>query len=337
MAVALGAALVALAGPARAQTDPPDPPPGPPPARPQLDGEPPPPGFPRRPTLPKPPPSTEAPPELEQDVDLEELEGWIALREEAVEPPPPVRASFAAIGWFDLRTRIRADRFGIEGSHLDALEADQGLPSGGASPWTEITIGRTIRGGFDFLQLARTGQFEHQASDVVFDGVRVARRGDVARASFEVLTTSGFVEWDPLYGRTYRFGLVGGARYFRLSGGLEGVRAADSPTTISVRRQGELLSPFFGGFVELTPFPSLTVATRIQFMNWSWSALGLRDARYLEFRLGGTINIVPGVLGIGAEFRYLVVRAEAKQEEGGRRLEAGLAASGAALVVTLSF
>ena len=40
------------------------------------------------------------------------------------------------------------------------------------------------------------------------------------------------------------------------------------------RSRGELFTPFFGGHVELTPFPYLSVFTRIQFISWSWQQIG---------------------------------------------------------------
>lgn len=294
-------------------------------------------GFPRRPSLPS---EDEAPPPdpLEEgDLDFEELEKWIVLREEAAPPPPLVRAQLGPVFWIDVQSEIRADRAGVRGTRLDDLEGAQGLRSSGVSPWIELSIGRDVRGGADVLYLERGGEPTRQDGDVFFDGVHLAAPGDVVDTRFQLLTTSGYVEWDPLYGKTYRFGLLGGVRYFRLQAKFRGVRSQLSPAVVTLRRRAELLSPLFGGFVELTPFEMLTVSARVQFMNWSWSDVGLRDARYLEFRLGGVVQLIPGVLGVGADFRYLVVRAEGDNDDDRRRMEGGMAASGVALTLTLAF
>ncbi|MCO5169625.1 MAG: hypothetical protein M9894_25065 [Planctomycetes bacterium] len=284
-------------------------------------------GFPQRPELPD---------DLGELDSFEEFERWITLRDEAASPPPLLRLQLGPVFWVDIQSEIRADRRGLRGTPLRELERRQGLIASGVSPWVELSIGRDIRGGADVLHLVREGKLYHQDEPVLFDGVDLARPGDLVRSRFELFTASGFVEWDPLYGRTYRFGLLGGARYFRFQGAFEAVRRGLDPATLTVRRRGELISPFFGGFVELTPFEYLTVSSRVQFMNWSWKDVGLKSARYLEFRLGATIHIIPEVLGFGAEFRYLVVRAESSRDAD-RQLEAGTAASGVALTVTLTF
>jgi hypothetical protein len=286
------------------------------------------------------PPDTPSPdeevPELEDELDLEELERWITLESEPTAPPPLVRAQVGSVFWVDVQSEIRTGRGGVPGTQLLDLENEQGLTASGVSPWIELSIGRNVRGGADLLHLDRNGTPERQERSVVFDGVTLANPGDLIEARFELLTTAGFVEWDPLFGKTYRFGLLGGVRYFRLESVLRGIRPAGTPPVRTLRRRDELVSPFLGGFVELTPFDYLTVSARVQFMNWSWNAVGLKDARYLEFRLGGIVHVVPGLLGVGAEFRYLVVRAESGSDRE-RSFEGGMAASGFALTLTLAF
>lgn len=296
-----------------------------------------PPGFPRRPSLPSANDGADEGLELDDDLDFEELERWIVLREEAAPRPPLVRAQFGPVLWVDVQSEIRADGKGVRGTRLDDLENQQGLTASGASPWLELSIGSDLRGGGDLLYLERGGQPTEQETDVFFSGVHLARPGDLIDSRFTMFTASGYVEWDPLYGKTYRFGLIGGVRYFRLQASFTGARPGLAPEVLTLRRSAELLSPFFGGFVELTPFEYLTVSTRVQFMNWSWNDIGLKEARYLEIRLGGTVHVVPGVLGIGADFRYFVIRAEGDNEDDDRRLEAGLAASGVGLTLTLTF
>jgi hypothetical protein len=296
-----------------------------------------PPGFPPRPQLRREVDPDEVP-ELEGMLDLEELESWIVLREDSAVPQPLLRLQLGSVFWIDVQSQLRADRGGREGTRLIDLEGEQGLTASGVSPWIELSLGRNIRGGADLLHLVRHGPPTVQRREVVFDGATLARPGDAIDAHLEVLTASGFVEWDPLYGRTYRFGLLGGARYFALSARLSGLRrsAPFEPQKVTRRVRDELLSPFFGGFVELTPFEYLTVSARVQFMNWSWSNVGLKDARYLDFRLGAQVHVVPELLSLGVEFRYLVIRA-AGTDDDDRRLEAAMAASGVALTAALTF
>lgn len=290
-----------------------------------------------RPHMPpeEPPPGEEVP-ELEDELDLEELERWITLEGEPAPPPPLLRAQFGAVFWVDVQSEIAAGRRGVPGTELLDLEHDQGLDASGVSPWIELSIGRNVRGGADLLYLDRAGSPTRQVAPITYDGELLAGPGDLIDARFELFTTAGFIEWDPLFGKTYRFGLLGGVRYFRLESVLRGIRPAAPQKVLTLRRRDELVSPFFGGFVELTPFDYLTVSARVQFMNWSWSSVGLKDARYLEFRLGGIIHVVPGLLGLGAEFRYLVVRAESGSDRS-RSFDGGIAASGFALTLTLAF
>ena len=78
------------------------------------------------------------------------------------------------------------------------------------------------------------------------------------------------------------------------------------------------------------------MSARIQFMNWSWSAVDLKDARYLDFRLGALVHLVPEVFSVGLEYRYFVVRATGSADED-RRLEAAMAGSGVGLTLSFTF
>lgn len=268
-----------------------------------------------------------------------EWESWIVLEEEDSPEPPLLRLEVGLLAYFEVRTSLRADRHGVIGSELDDLEENQGLDAGGAAPWIEFSLGGKVRGGADGSWFVRGGDLELQTDQVVFDGIELARPGDYVRAEFEFLSLSGFVEWDALYGKTYRIGLLGGLRYFRMDFDMEGVRATLQPHSIKVRTRGELVSPFFGGLVELSPFPYLNVFTRVQFMSWSWEQVNLKDGRYFQFRLGFQINPVPGVVSVGLEYRFLRVRAVAATSNSGtgRRLEGAINANGLAFSVTLAF
>jgi hypothetical protein len=263
---------------------------------------------------------------------LEALESWIVLEEEAAPEPPLLRAHLGVAGWLEVRTRIQQDGDGVSGSRLDDLEANQGLATGGAAPWFEVTLGAKVRGGADGMYFFRNGDFRTQDDDVVFEGETIAREGDLLETEFAFTTLGGFVEWDAIYGRNYRIGLVGGVRYFRFD---LRFRVRDGGRLETTETRGELLSPYFGGLVELTPFPYLTVFARAQFMNWSWEEINLKEARYFELRLGATLNVIPGLLGIGAEYRFVSSQAEA--DDGPDRIRVGLGASGLAFTLNLSF
>jgi len=267
-----------------------------------------------------------------------DLASWIVLEEEATPEPPLVRAAVGFVAWVENRTQIRSDRGGLRGTDLDDLEEEQGLDEGGLAPWIELSVGREVRIGADASFFLRSGEFTRQDDPVAFDGFEMADAGDLVRPRFEFYTASAFIEWDPLLGERYRIGLVGGVRYFRFDMDLEAVRARRSPTKLTRRARGELLSPFFGGLVDLRPFPYLDVRTRVQFMNWSWEEVRLKEARYLEFRVGAALKPIPDVLGIGFEFRFVVIEAETDTgETQDSRLEGALLTSGASLTIELAF
>lgn len=270
-------------------------------------------------------------------LSLRELESWIVLDDELAPEPPLVRLDVGAVAWIELQSRLRVDRRGVPGADLRALEDELRLPSTAGSPWVELSLGSRVRGGADFLWLARQGPFVRAERTITFNGVDVAGPGDLVDLRLELFTTSAFVSWDPLAGQTYRIGFVGGARYFRLQSRVRAVRPAAAPIDLSERAEGELVSPYFGGSVELVPFPYLSVTTRIQYMSWSWSAVRLREARFFDFRAGAHLRVVPDRLALGLEARYLAVAASARRGADGRRFEAELAGFGASFVVQLAF
>jgi hypothetical protein len=271
---------------------------------------------------------------------LRALESWIVLEEETAPDAPLLRFDLGFVGVIETRSQIRADRGNVPGTRLDDLEQNQGMSPSGIGPWVELSLGSKIRGGVDAMEFSRRGRrFEQQDDAVDFNGVRMAEPGDYLRAHSSFLTLSGFVEWDLLFGRTYRIGFVGGMRYFRLDFELESIRfGAGRPTTRTERVRGELISPVFGGLVELTPFPYLSVYTHAQFMNWSWERLGLEEARFFQLRLGARLNVIPDVLGIGFEYRFLSLRAEpSARSTGGRRVEGAIVANGLSVVISVTF
>ena len=257
--------------------------------------------------------------------------------EEEVPEPPLLRLHGGQIAWVDARTSIRSDRRGVIGTTLDDLEADQGLDSGGAAPWIEATIGRTFRAGFDATFFAREGDLVRQDDRVVLDGRVVAERGGYVRSRFSLLNLGALLEWDFLYDSSYRIGLTGGARYFAFDLRLKSVPTPTSTAFQRTRTRGELISPFFGGLVELTPFPYLSVLARIEFMNWSWRSVGLREARYFSLRLGAAVHPIPGRVSVGLEFRFSRVRAEGRDDDGGDRVDGSIGTAGVALVGNFSF
>lgn len=270
-----------------------------------------------------------------EGLSLEYLESWIVLEEEAAPEPPLVRLDVGFVAYIEVESSTRVDRRGITGTDMDDLEEEQGLDSSGVGPWIELSIGGKVRGGVEASFFSRGGDFEVQDEEIVFDGVQVAEPGDIVEARMDFLTLTGFVEWDALYGKTYRIGMLAGLRYFRLEQELTGVRSGLRPTKITERVRGELISPFFGGLAELTPFPYLTVFTRVQFIIWSWDAVDLKESRYLQFRLGASLNPIPDVLSITSEFRFLVVRA--RSSGSGRRYEGAISAVGLAITLGLRF
>lgn len=269
---------------------------------------------------------------------LKALESWIVLEEETAPEPPLLRLEAGLLGFIETRSQLRADRFGRRGTVLDDLESEQGLQSGGLGPWLELSIGAKVRGGADFLRFVRGAtRYEQQEQPIDFAGRRVAEEGDYLESSFEFLSLGAFVEWDVLYGRTYKIGLVGGLRYFRLDFELRSLKVQRPPyQTFRTQVSGELLSPFFGGLIELTPFPYLSVYTQVQFMNWSWQAVDLSEARYFHFRLGARLNVVPETFSIGLEYRLLILSASPSTTRG-RRLEGELSANGVCVYVSFSF
>lgn len=267
------------------------------------------------------------------------LDTWGVLDEPRPPEPPLLRSHVALVGWIECRTSIRADRSGIQGTDLDDLEGELGLDSSGVAPWIELSLGTSLRGGVDGCYFLRGGALARQERRIVLDGQLVADPGGFARSRFEFLTLGTFVEWDFLYDSTYRVGLVGGVRYFRFD-----LRVRSQPTpaattfrTVGVR--GELVSPYFGGLVELTPFPYFSVLARIEFMNWSWNEVSLREARYFSLRLGLAVHPIPERFSVGVELRYARVRAQGRGREdgGGSRVDGELGTLGAALVINLSF
>ncbi|RMG11177.1 MAG: hypothetical protein D6731_16035 [Planctomycetota bacterium] len=263
-----------------------------------------------------------------------DLESWIVIEEEEAPEPPFFQASVGFLSWVEAQTNLRADKDGVRGTRLVDLEEEHGLDEQGIGPWAELSLGGAVRGGADAAWVYRGGHFEPQRGPVLFDGARVAGRNDLLRTELTFFTASGFVEWDLLVGRSYRLGLLGGTRYFRLDVDLRAFGARGSRQESA---RGELFSPYFGGLIELLPFPYFSVLVRAQFMNWSWSSVGLREARFFEFRLGAKLWPWPRRLSLGVEFRFLSLRASGREARSADSLELALAASGAVFFCEVAF
>lgn len=269
---------------------------------------------------------------------LREFESWIILEEEDVPEPAFLRLDLGFLAFIENRSRIRADRNNRVGTRLDDLEGSQGLDTAGVGAYGEFSLGGKIRGAADMLWYDRGGQNEQQSEEVVFDGVTMAQPGDFLRTRFEFLSLAGFVEWNAVYGKTYRIGLQGGLRYFRFDIEVTAARSRLQPPVRQQSLTAEILSPFFGGLIELTPFPVLSVFTSVQFIIWSWEQVKLRSTRFLNFRMGLTINPIPGVFGLTVEYRFLVVQAEnSGSSRGDRRVEGALTSNGVGISVALHF
>lgn len=269
--------------------------------------------------------------------NLRELESWLILEEEIVPDPPLIRLELGFLGVIETRSQIRVDRRGLRGTSLEDLEENQGLESGALGPWVSFSFGGKLRGGGEALYFERRGEFTQQEEAVLFDGIEIAAPGDFVRTRFAFLSLSSYVEWDILYGRRYRIGLLGGLRYFRLDIDLEGALLNPTARTVKRRVRGELLSPSFGGLIELTPFPYLTVFSQAQFMNWSWEDAGLARASYFEFRIGAKLNVIPDFLSLSLEYRFLNVKARPTLGSRGGRVEGSLSANGLSFSIGLAF
>jgi hypothetical protein len=287
-------------------------------------------------TLAGPAAAQSGPSDEEGELKLPDWQDWITLEEEGAPEPPLLRVQAGLVAALEVNTRVRADRADLAGSRLDDLEEEQGLASSGLAPWIELSIGGAVRAGGDLVYLGRLGDYRQQEERVAFDGKLIAEPGDWVKPEMHYFTAGTFIEWDFLYGETYRFGLVGGARYFLFDVELRGVRR-QSPQIVKASARAELLSPYFGGLVELTPFPYLSVQTQVQFMNWSWEQIRLKKARYLRFRLGFTVRPTDW-LGFGAEYRFEVIRAEGRSSrDEGQQIDGALATNNVLLHLELTF
>lgn len=264
-----------------------------------------------------------------------DLESWLVLEEEDAPEAPLFDVSIGGVGFIEARTQVRASRSWAAGTRLTDMEEEQGLQEEFGAPWLEMTIGDLVRGGIDVGYWSRGGSMTRQEATLVFGGRTIAEPGDYVRPRFSYLNLGGFLEWNVIYGRTYRIGLVGGLRYFRLAAELRAARLGGVGRFETARARGELLSPFFGGLFELTPFPYLSVYSQIQFMSWSWKAIDLRSCRYFQFRLGAKLNVAPGRVSFGVEYRFLVVDAEARGGKTG--LDAAISANGLGLSLIFSY
>ena len=278
----------------------------------------------------------EVEPDPDSGFEFLDWQDWITVESDDAPELPLLRIQAGLIVAIDVTTEVEADRGALPGTRLDDLEEDQGLSNSGFSPWIELSLGGAIRVGGDLLWLQRFGDYQAQSAPVVFDGVELAEAGDLVEANVNFVNGGLFLEWDFLYGKNYRIGVVGGARYFQTEIELRSLRRG-TPLQLESAVRGELLTPFFGGLVELTPFPYLSVTTQVQFINWSWRAIELKKARYVRFRLGFTIRPTTWI-GFGAEYRFEVLRAEGRADrDDGRQIEGGLATNSLLLHVEFSF
>ncbi|MCA8924931.1 MAG: hypothetical protein KDD82_24185 [Planctomycetes bacterium] len=261
---------------------------------------------------------------------------WITLDEDPVREPPWVKIQLGLVGWIESRSRIRGDRRGVVGTELENLEQGQGLDDSGVGPSWRISVGQALRVGFKGDQLTRGGSFQQQDEAVIFNGVVIAGPGGYVRTRFEFLSLGAYASWSPIAGADYRLTFLGGLQYFKLALKLTGTAELSNPRVFSDQAAGELLSPIFGGQFELRPFDALGVYTRIEFMNWSWATVGLKDAQYFDFRLGGRVFFFDDLFAFGTEYRFLLLAAKTRSQ-GSSRLDGAVGLNGLSLFLEFRF
>lgn len=251
--------------------------------------------------------------------------------------PPLVRASAGIILWPYLRTTIRIGRSGVSsGTRIDDAEETAGLPERSFSPWIEASVGGAVRFGLTALSLGpRTGDLTRAEERIEAGGRVLAERGDLIDIDFEYYQADAFVQWDVLRSRNFRIGVLGGARYIRISTRIRGYRA-DPLDYQSVKDVETTISPFFGGQIELEPFPLLVVYANVRYIDWSWDAIDLREQRTFELRLGAAVYIVEEILGVAMDFRFLSTFVDPSDGDDGKlRGRYSVDAGGVAITVTL--
>jgi hypothetical protein len=237
------------------------------------------------------------------------LPAWLALEEEEAPDPPVVRAEAGIIGWPYVKTAIQVGRRrgGDPGMEISDVERDMGLPRSGVSPFFEASFGQEVRVGGSFLDLDREGRLR-QANTTIDAGGRVlAEPGDLVSARVRYTQAEGYVLWDVLYGARYRIGPLGGVRFTRIASELRGIKSAGSRAALvqHVNSIDDVASPFFGGHIELDPVELFTVYADVRVVDWAWEAVGLRDQRTFSSRLGVSLSLFEGLVGMALDFRFL--------------------------------
>ncbi|MBI3722970.1 hypothetical protein HY251_03295 [bacterium] len=208
------------------------------------------------------------------------------------------------LAWPVLRTSIKIGRQGGDpGREITDAEEQLGLPHQALSPYVEASVGSIVRAGADFLDLDRSERFRTVHETVNAKGVLLANPGGQVASRFHYLQASAFVEWEVVRGASYRFALIGGARYLRIATRLRGLQPDGS--VLAVSRESDVLSPFFGGSVELTPVPTFAVFASVRFIDWAWSDIQLREQRYFISRIGAEVKFFDGAVGVALDFRFL--------------------------------
>jgi hypothetical protein len=234
------------------------------------------------------------------------LPSWLAIEEEDAPDPPAVKLEAAVIGWPYIRSSIQLGRHrGDPGVEITDVEQDVGLPRQGVSPWAEISLGAELRFGANFLDLDRTGRFRQVSQTLDTEGIILAQPGDYAEAHLHYTQVESYVLWDVLYGAHYRIGPIGGGQYTRIASRLTGVQLVGREIVFkSTAPESDLFAPFFGGHIELDPVSLFTVYADVRVVDWSWGAIGLRNQRTFMSRLGFSLSLLDGLVGLGIDFRF---------------------------------
>jgi hypothetical protein len=264
---------------------------------------------------------------------------WIFSDEDEEAPPPPiVRAEAGVVLWPYLLTTVTIDRKqSFSGRPIDT-EAN-GLQGRWLSPFIDGSIGTTIRGCVSWLDLDRQSEFHHAGETIDVGGGRIlANPGDAVAIGIHYSQVDLFAEWDCLYGKRYRIGLLGGARTIRIATRIAGVQLDQQIDYQSIAVNDWLVSPIVGGQIELSPVSFFSVYTNIRVIDWAWRTIGLREERTFEMRVGFTVTFIEDILSASVDFRFLNIFASPNDLNGGRNLEAfELEAGGVALSLAFKY
>lgn len=217
----------------------------------------------------------------------------------------PVAGDFKArIGFLftDFQSNLQYDTNIITGTKLN-LRSDLDLDHNQVVPFVEAWFGGRFALNLAYMDSKYEGK-ALKSTKITYNGITLTDGLSQKQVTVDIdfRTADIAVQLNPIFSDKLQAGGIAGVKYFYYKN-----RIVNTTDNIAVNSDEEILIPYYGGEVILTPIRYLSFHLRLRGSSYQWSAVNIDRGIYLDFELGATLRFTK-YIGFTVEYRYFEVR-----------------------------